>query len=101
MDVAGLYRGLSGASQGSYGLALNAGNSANQNQMAPGQALMSGMGQGASTIMQGSGQQISGLGSILSSQTSVYGQQMASAASGAAGTGQMIGTGLGIAATMI
>lgn len=70
MDVAGLYRNLTGASHGSYGLALNAGNSATGNQMAPGQALMSGMAQGSGTIMQGSGQQIQGLSGILNSQTS-------------------------------
>ena len=72
MDVAGLYRNLTGASQGAYGLALNAGNSASGNQMAPGQALMNGMAQGNGTIMQGSGQNIQGLSGILNSQTSTY-----------------------------
>jgi hypothetical protein len=69
MDVAGLYRGLPGASQGAYGLALNAGNSAGQNQMAPGNQYMAGLGQGAGTIMQGQGQKMAGLGNILNAQT--------------------------------
>jgi hypothetical protein len=72
MDVAGLYRGLSGASTGAYATALNSGNSANQNQMAPGNALLGGMAQGAQMQQTGTGQQLQGLGSILGSQTSMY-----------------------------
>ena len=68
MDVAGLYRGLAGASQGAYGLANSAGNSAMGNTMQPGNALMTGMAQGAGMQQQGVGQQIGGLGSILGAQ---------------------------------
>ena len=77
MDVAGLYRGLTGASQGSYGLAFNAGNAAMGNQMAPGQALLGGMAQGAQMQQSGQAGKLNGLGNIVSSQTSVYnaGQQ--------------------------
>jgi len=70
MDVAGLSRNLTGASLGSYGLALSAGNSATSNQMAPGQALTSGVAQGTGTIMQGQGQKVQGLTSIMNAQTS-------------------------------
>ena len=77
MDVTGLGRGLPGASQGAYGVAMNAGNSAagNQNQTA-GQYL-NGLSAGNSTIMQGQGMKMQGLGNVLNSQTSVYGSQMA------------------------
>jgi hypothetical protein len=72
LDLAGLYRGLPGASQGAYSLAVNAGNSAVQNQMAPSNAYMNGVNQGNNTIMTGQGQKIQGLGNVLSAQTSVY-----------------------------
>lgn len=73
MDVAGLYRGLVGASQGSYGLAGQMGTSAVGNQMQPGNQLL-GANQGAAgTIMQGQGQRIQGLGSVLNSQTQMAG----------------------------
>jgi hypothetical protein len=77
MDVAGLYRGMPGASQGAYGLAINAGNAANSNQMAPGSALLNGMAQGAGMQQTGMGQKVQGLGSILNSQTSMYNASMA------------------------
>ena len=72
MEVAGLGRGLTGAAQGSYGLALNAGNSAVGNNAQAGNSLVNGMNSGTNTIMNGQGQQISGLGSMLGSQTSIY-----------------------------
>lgn len=72
MDVAGLYRGLAGASQGAYGVALNAGNSAGQNTRAPGQDAAAGMSSGAATVAQGRSLYQQGLGSILNSQTSIY-----------------------------
>lgn len=72
LDVAGLYRGLPGASQGAYSVAVGAGNSAGQNQMQPGQVAMQGMGQGANTIATGRSLYQQGLGTILNAQTSVY-----------------------------
>jgi len=82
MDVAGLYRGLAGASQGSYGLALGAGNSAVGNAMQPGNQLL-GANQGAmGTIMQGQAQRIQGLGNVLGVQGSIYNNQQAGAGSG-------------------
>lgn len=72
MDAIGVGRNLPSASQGAYGLALQSGNSAvgNQNQTAA--QYINGMAAGNSTIMQGQGQRLQGLGSILNSQTSVY-----------------------------
>lgn len=87
MDVAGLYRGLPGASQGAYGLAINSGNAANANNMAPGQGLVSGMTTAGNMTIAGQGQKLSGLGSVLNAQTSAY-----NAASGGDGTMQMLGT---------
>jgi Chaperone of endosialidase len=71
LDVAGLYRGLPGASQGAYGLSLNAGNSAVSNNAQAGQQLLQGNQIGANTIMQGTQQQLQGLTGILNSQTSI------------------------------
>jgi hypothetical protein len=68
-DVAGLYRGMPGASQGAYGLATNAGNSAVGNSMQPGNQLLSGAAQGAGMQQTGMGQQITGLGNVLNAQT--------------------------------
>lgn len=99
MDAAGLYRNLPGASQGAYSLATNAGNSAvgNKNQTAA--QYLNGMAAGNATIMQGQQQRISGLGSILNSQTSLYDAQSASAASAASGRMGVVGAGIGAAAT--
>lgn len=72
MDVAGLYRGLTGASQGAYSLATNAGNSAVGNAMQPGNQILGNQSSANNTTMSGQQMAISGLGSILNSQTSVY-----------------------------
>ena len=97
MDVAGLYRGMVGASQGSYGLAGQMGSAAVSNQMQPGNQLL-GANQGAAgTIMQGQGQRIQGLGSVLNSQTSMAGQ---AAASGDATMGA-IGSVAGLAGAVV
>jgi len=99
LDVAGLYRGMPGASQGAYGVATNAGNSAVANTMQPGGQLLTGMAQGAGQQQTGMGQQITGLGQILNANTSynnmVAGLQGANAqadASGMAGLGNLVGT---------
>jgi hypothetical protein len=97
MDVAGLYRGLTGASAGAYQTGINAGNSAMANQMAPGQGLMTGMAQGAGMQQTGMGQQIQGQTGVLNAQTS-YANNAASQSGG--GLGAIIGVGgqLGAAA---
>lgn len=70
LDVTGMARGMPGASQGAYGVAVGAGNSATQNQMAPGQALVGAMGQSNNTQMSGQQMALGGLSNILNNQTS-------------------------------
>lgn len=53
MDMAGLGRGMVGASQGAYGLAASAGNSAAGNRLQAGNQLMQGLNMGSNTILQG------------------------------------------------
>lgn len=86
LDVAGLGRGLVGASQGAYGLAsaglgsaaqtqaarANVGAQATQIGMMPGQQYMAGLGQGVGTIMSGQQMQLGGLSNIAGQQTSMY-----------------------------
>lgn len=70
LDVAGLYRNLPGASQGSYGLAVSAGNSAVNNQNSTSQQFMNGVTQGNNMIAQGQQTKVGGLSSVLGAQTS-------------------------------
>lgn len=72
MDAAGLGRNLPGASTGAYSAALNAGNSASSNAMAPGQQYMQGLTAGAGTIMNGQAAQMQGLTSIYNGQNQSY-----------------------------
>lgn len=94
LDIAGMYRGLPGASQGAYSVSTNAGNSAVQNQMAPGQALIAGNASGAGTVATGQGLRLQGLSSILSAQTSYANAQNAATKAGGGGFGEVLG-GLG------
>ena len=90
LDVAGLYRGLPGASQAAYGLTLNAGNSAVNNQNSTSAQYVNGMNAGTNTIMSGQNMQINGLGTIANAQTSAY--NAANAGDGGLGAlGSMIG----------
>lgn len=91
MDVTGLGRGLPGASQGAYGVALNSGNSAVGNQNATSAQYMNGMAAGNGTIMQGQGLRMQGLGSIMNSQTGLYNAGMQADAQSSAGMGQFAG----------
>jgi len=72
LDIAGLYRGVTGASQGAYGLSLNAGNSAVQNNAQAGNTQAAQTAAGINTIQQGINSKINGLSSIMGSQTSIY-----------------------------
>lgn len=92
MDVAGLYRGLPGASTGAYSVALNAGNSASGNKVAPGMQYQSGMAQGAGTIGQGRGMLQSGLQGMLGGQMQSAGLSQAADAQSAQSTGAAVGT---------
>jgi hypothetical protein len=91
LDVTGLGRGLPGASQGAYGVALNAGNSAVGNQNGTGAGYMSGIHAANQTLMQGQGLKIQGLGGILNSQTSMYNAGMAASGQESAGMGAAVG----------
>jgi hypothetical protein len=72
MDVAGIYRGMPGASAGAYGAATNAGNSAVGNSVNVGNGMTNGAIAAGGLTMQGQGQRIQGLNGILNAQTSIY-----------------------------
>lgn len=91
LDAAGLVKGLPGASAGAYGLAISSGNAAGNNAGQAGSQLMAGLGQGSATIGQGRQLYQSGLGNVLSAQTSVYGAD----ASKSDPLGTIVGMGLG------
>nr|WP_316644177.1 hypothetical protein [uncultured Roseateles sp.] len=84
MDVAGLYRNMPGASAGAYGLAINAGNSANANNMGPGQSYMQGMNSANSATLNGRQIAQQGLTGILNAQTD-YAKVLANQDSGVMG----------------
>lgn len=93
LDVTGLGRGLPGASQGAYQVATGAGSNAVGNQNATASQYINGMAGGTGTIMQGQGMNISGLGNVLNSQTSVYNAQMNNQGDGGLGAiGAIAGT---------
>jgi hypothetical protein len=77
LDVAGLGRGLAGASTAAYGSATNAGSAAANSYMAPGNQFTQGFGSGAGIVGQGLQMQNQGLGQILNTQGQLYGQSMA------------------------
>lgn len=85
-DVAGLYRNLPAASQGSYSLATNAGNSAVNNQNQTSNQYMQGVNQGNALIMQGQQTAVQGLGSMVNAQTSYSNSGSDSGMWGALGT---------------
>lgn len=94
LDVTGMARGMPGASQGAYGVAVGAGNAATQNQMAPGQALIGAMGQSNNTTMQGRQLAMQGLTGVLNAQTSyanAVGQSGDSLGSMLGGIGGLVG----------
>ena len=94
LDVTGMARGMPGASQGAYGVAVGAGNAATQNQMAPGQALIGAMGQANNTTMQGRQLAMQGLTGVLNAQTSyanAVGQSGDSFGSLLGGVGGLVG----------
>ncbi|MFZ6813527.1 hypothetical protein ACO0K3_03600 [Undibacterium sp. Rencai35W] len=72
LDVAGMYSGMTGASAGAYSQANTSGNSAVGNQNSTAGQYLNGMNAGTNTILTGQQAAMGGLGSILSSQTSVY-----------------------------
>lgn len=100
LDVAGLYRGLPGASTAAYGLAVDSGNSAARNQVAPGQQYQNGMSQGIQTIGNGRSMLTSGLSGAINGQAGIYGAQSQQAGQEAAGMGSAVGAGIGLYAAV-
>lgn len=88
LDVAGLYRGMPGASTGAYGSANNSGNSAVNNSTTVGNGMTSGTVAAGGLTMQGQGLRMQGLGNVLNAQTSYANSQ---ADSGGGGMGALIG----------
>jgi hypothetical protein len=72
LDSIGASTGLAGLSQGAYAGALNAGNSAGQNAMAPGNNYMQGLGQGTNTLMQGRQNYMGNMLGMTGQQASIY-----------------------------
>lgn len=72
LDVAGLGRGLPGASTAAYGGATNAGNAAGQNYMAAGNQFNQAFGQGAGLVGSGLNMQNQGYSNILNAQSQAY-----------------------------
>lgn len=94
LDVAGLMRGLPGASQGAYSVALNSGNSAVDNTMKPGNALLAGNMGGASLIGQGQQFNMSGNQAILGANQAAYNSQVQANSANSAGLGNLLGMGM-------
>jgi hypothetical protein len=99
MDVAGLYRGLPGASTGAYGVAINAGNSAVNNSMAPGAGMQAGTLAAANLATQGGQFKMQGAGQILNANQNTYQSQLQSNSASSAGLGNLLGMGLKFAMT--
>jgi hypothetical protein len=72
LDVAGLGRGLAGASTAAYAGATGAGSAGLNSAMSAGNQYSQAFGQGAGYQMSGAQMGIQGAGQILNSQTSVY-----------------------------
>lgn len=75
LDLAGIYRGLPGASQGAYQASISAGNSAVGNQNATSAQYLQGMNAGTNTIMAGQQAKMNGLSNIAQMQTGIYNAQ--------------------------
>lgn len=91
LDVAGLGRGLSGASTAAYGMSVGAGSAAGASAAQPGGQYMTGMAQGGATSQGGYGLGVQGYGNILSNQTNAFN-------TGLNARGEMFGAALGAGA---
>lgn len=72
LDVAGLYRGMPGASQGAYSVANQSGNSAVGNSTAVGNGMVAGTQAAGNLTMGGQQLRLQGLGNVLGAQSSNY-----------------------------
>ena len=96
LDAVGMGRGLAGASSAAYGGANQAGSMAGGNAQSAGQNYMGNMGAAGNTYNAGYGTSMSGLGSILNSQSEMYinaGKDNAAMVGAVAGAGAKMYTG--------
>jgi hypothetical protein len=96
LDAVGMGRGLAGASSAAYGGANQAGSMAGGNAQSAGQNYMGNMGAAGNTYNAGYGTSMSGLGSILNSQSEMYinaGKDNAAMIGAVAGSGAKMFTG--------
>ena len=96
LDAVGMGRGLAGASSAAYGGANQAGTMAGGNAQSAGQNYMGNMGAAGNTYNAGFNTQMSGLGSILNSQSEMYvnaGKDNAAMIGAVAGAGAKMYTG--------
>lgn len=90
LDVAGLYRGMPGASTGAYSSANQSGNSAVNNSTTVGNGMTSATTAAGGLVMQGQGMRLQGMGNVLSNQTAQYNADQNSP-SPLGGIGSMLG----------
>jgi len=95
LDASGLFRGMTGAAQGAYGMAGQLGSSAGSTGMSAGNNYMNNMQAGINTNMGGLSQQMGGLTSIMNMQGNMAGQAASSNAAAGAGWGKLAGTAIG------
>lgn len=72
LDVAGLYRGMPGASQGAYSVANQSGNSAVNNSATVGNGMVGATQAAGNLTMGGQQLRLQGLGNVLGTQSSNY-----------------------------
>lgn len=94
LDVAGLYRGMPGASTGAYNSATHAGNSAVNNSVVPGQQLQAGTISSAGIATEGGRMRMTGAAQILNANQAAYNAQLQSSSASSAGLGNLLGIGL-------
>lgn len=102
-DAVNMGRGLATNASTAYGISLNGGNSAVQNQMAPANYMGQAYGQASNQMGQASQSYgISGsiYGQEYATRMSGYNAQQQAEASASAGLGNLIGTGIGVYAKM-
>lgn len=102
-DAVNMGRGLASNASTAYGLAVQSGNSAGQNQMAPANYMGSAYGQASNQLGQASGSYgVSGniYGQEYDTRMKGYAAQSQADAQSSAGFGNLIGTGIGVAAKL-
>jgi hypothetical protein len=98
LDVAGLYRGMPGASTGAYSSANQSGNSAVNNSTTVGNGMVAGTGTAGQLTMQGQGMKVQGLGNVLSAQSSYANANQGGTDLG--GLGSLVGAGVKLGSAM-